>query len=588
DEKSLLQNAAVLGKLFWLGAAVALAEVERWAAEERLHALERKEFLRRERRTSVAGEVEYAFRHLLVRDVAYGQIPRATRAEKHRVAARWIESLGRPEDHAEMLAHHYLRVLELSRAVGQVAPDVVDPARAALTEAGDRASSLNACAAAVRFYDEALALGFRDRVDEARVRFQRGKALHLAGREDPERALEEAREALLESGDSERAGEADALLAELWWHRGDRERSARHLDRARATVEALPPSAGKAHVLSQVSRYCMLADENEEAVRIGSEALAMAEALGLDELRAHALDNIGTAKVNLGDASGLADLERSLEIAVAARSPEASRAANNLGVTTWMLGDIRRSIVFIDEAVAIAERLGNSPLGKYSRLIQVAQRIRVGDWDDGLQRADEFLAACDDGEQHYLEPDIRSRRAVARLARDDVDGALDDIRKALPAARRAGDPQALVPTLAAATRLLVWVGDTDEAASLAREALAMDPPSWTLIDLGWVAGDVHCAEELAEALERHRLPTKWTDAARALLRDDFRAAADVFYDIGELHDEALARLRAAAQLVADGRRAEADEQLQRSLVFWRSVGATRYIREGEALLAKTA
>jgi hypothetical protein len=47
-------------------------------------------------------------------------------------------------------------------------------------------------------------------------------------------------------------------------------------------------------------------------------------------------------------------------------------------------------------------------------------------------------------------------------------------------------------------------------------------------------------------------------------------------------------LRAAGKLVAAGRRVEADEQLGRALAFFRSVGATRYIREGEALLAATA
>src|SRR5207244_7907985 len=97
-----------------------------------LHVLERKEFLRRERRSSVDGEVEYAFRHLLMRDVAYGQIPRSVRALKHRVAARWIESLGRPEDHAETVAHHYLRALELSRAAGLPTDDIAEPARRAL------------------------------------------------------------------------------------------------------------------------------------------------------------------------------------------------------------------------------------------------------------------------------------------------------------------------------------------------------------------------------------------------------------------------------------------------------------------------
>ncbi len=96
EEKELLQTAAVIGKVFWLGAVVDGGQ--RWAVEQLLHSLERKEFIRRERRSSVASETEFAFRHQLVRDVAYGQILRAARVEKHRRAAEWIESLGRPAD----------------------------------------------------------------------------------------------------------------------------------------------------------------------------------------------------------------------------------------------------------------------------------------------------------------------------------------------------------------------------------------------------------------------------------------------------------------------------------------------------------
>ena len=107
--------------------------------EERLHGLERKEFVQRARRSSVAGETEYAFRHLLLRDVAYGQIPRPARAEGHRRAAEWLESLGRPEDHAETLAHHYVSALDLAKAAGIEVAGLADRARPALREAGDRA-----------------------------------------------------------------------------------------------------------------------------------------------------------------------------------------------------------------------------------------------------------------------------------------------------------------------------------------------------------------------------------------------------------------------------------------------------------------
>ncbi|HUF00880.1 MAG TPA: AAA family ATPase [Gaiellaceae bacterium] len=586
EEKSLLQAVSVLGKVFWLGAATELAELERWSAEKRLHALERKEFVRRERRSSVAEEIEYAFRHALVRDVAYGQIPRAARAEKHRVAARWIESLGRPEDHAEMLAHHYLQALELSRAAELPTDELATAARPVLEEAGDRAFSLNAFAAAARFYDEALALGSEDDAHRASVLFRRAKAAYLAGTEDREALLEEAREALLEAGDAERAAEADALLAEHWWHRGDRDRSREHLGRAHELVSDLQPSPGKAWVLSQLARYLALAEENEEAIRIGGDALAMAESLGLDEVVAHALNNLAIAK-GPGDRTRFEDLERSIEIALAARSPEAARGYHNLGVFRWEIGDFRRGCTLIDEAVAAGERLGNASLAGFGRAFQIFNLFEQGEWEEGFRRADALLAACDAGESHYLEGAIRRMRAHARLARDDLDGALAEIPTIVRAARRSGDPQILAPALASAACLSLAGGWVDEAKELAREAL--ETPRWMpwLEPLAAVAGDLGCEAELLRKLDESA-PSKWTEAIRAELRGDFATAADMYDEIGVLFTEARTRLRAAEQLVAAGRRAEADEQLQRSLAFWRSVGATRYIREGEALLAKTA
>ena len=77
DEKLLLQDASVVGKVFWLGALERIGGRDRGAAELLLHALERKDFVRRERQSSVGEETQYVFSHLLVRDVAYSQIPRA-------------------------------------------------------------------------------------------------------------------------------------------------------------------------------------------------------------------------------------------------------------------------------------------------------------------------------------------------------------------------------------------------------------------------------------------------------------------------------------------------------------------------------
>jgi hypothetical protein len=52
--------------------------------------------------------------------------------------------------------------------------------------------------------------------------------------------------------------------------------------------------------------------------------------------------------------------------------------------------------------------------------------------------------------------------------------------------------------------------------------------------------------------------------------------------------EARTRLIAAEELAAQGRRAESERHLAEALAFYRSVGATRWIRRGEVLLAKSA
>ena len=100
-EKSLLQDAAVVGKVFWASSIGREPD----AATASLHSLERKGFVRRQRRSSLEGESEFAFAHALVRDVSYGQIPRADRAQRHRAVAEWLERprpRGRPRRDARV------------------------------------------------------------------------------------------------------------------------------------------------------------------------------------------------------------------------------------------------------------------------------------------------------------------------------------------------------------------------------------------------------------------------------------------------------------------------------------------------------
>ena len=102
-----------------------------------LHALERKEFVRRDRRSAIAGETQYAFLHALVRDVAYGQIPRADRAGEAppRGGVARVPRAGPGEDHAEMLAHHYREALNWAHAAGIDVTALRAPARQAFADA---------------------------------------------------------------------------------------------------------------------------------------------------------------------------------------------------------------------------------------------------------------------------------------------------------------------------------------------------------------------------------------------------------------------------------------------------------------------
>ena len=165
ERKSLLQDASVLGKVFWAGAVAAMGDRDPHDVELALHELARKELVRSARISSMEGEREFGFWHVLVRDVCYGQITRAARAARHLAAARWIEEKTgeRVEDLADVLAYHYEAALELSEAAGLTEHREELQAQVVryLTLAGERALSLDT-GQAERQLARALDLGRED------------------------------------------------------------------------------------------------------------------------------------------------------------------------------------------------------------------------------------------------------------------------------------------------------------------------------------------------------------------------------------------------------------------------------------------
>jgi class 3 adenylate cyclase/tetratricopeptide (TPR) repeat protein len=587
EEKQLLQDAAVVGKVFWLGALTAIGGRERWTVEELLHGLERREFVRRERRSSVATETEYAFGHTLVRDVAYGQIPRAVRADKHLRSAEWIESLGRPEDQAEMLAHHYLAALELARTAGESTDALAGGARGAFREAGDRALALEAYGGAARFYQAALDLWPEDDPARPSLLFRHAKAVWNVGSGGLEE-LDAAREALLTAGDRETAAEAEALMGVSFWRNLQRDEAFEHLDRAAELVADAPASPSKVAVLAGLARLLMLAEETERALPLAREALAMADSLGLEGRRAEVLNSLGIARLQAGDLDGLNDLEDSLALAQEMNSPEVVRSHINLASAMVDLGDLERAFQLHAEGRRHAERFGADYGVRWLEAEQTFDFWYAGRWEEALSLAGQFIAAVEGGLSHQMAAACYVVRALIRCARSDPAGADADSARALQLARAVKDPQNLYPVLASRARMLMSLGRRDESEHLANELLALwaerpfNPNFW-VVDLAVCLGELGRRGPLLPAPPA--LTTPWLEGAEHLLAGEFAPAADVLARIGSLPDEAYARLCAAESLAAAERWEEANAELPRSLDFYRSVGATAYLSRAQKLEA---
>ena len=587
-EKELLQEAAVHGKVFWLGGVAVAAGIEPAEGEQLLRLLERKDFVRRERRSTVADDTQYSFQHVLLRDVAYGQIPRRARAEKHRRAGDWLEGLGRPEDHAELLAHHYQQALELGRAAGlKDDPTLVERARSSLRAAGERALSLSAYASAERFFADVLALTAPGDPLRPRLLLQRARALFGTGGAGLD-LLTEALEGFRAGGDMEGLAEAASIAARFSWFAGDRTATDRYIAEALAAVADRPASRARAGALAHHSGFLMLAGRFDESIRVGAEALPLAEALAMEDQRARILIVVGTARCSLGETRGLDEIKAGIA---------AAEAAGNLDMLTngyanltselhlfARLADARRAW---RQMLELAERYG---LGRHARNAQfeaAGWAYLDGRWDESSSIANELIAAAESLGRHYSDPQVLALRAAIRLARGDIHGADADSERAAALAR-ASDIQAQSQAFCIRTAVALAAGKRTRADELGSELIAIGPvmvaalcsPFPTLVDVAWVFRDLGRESELREGvLDADPIKSPWNDAARAICDGHLVRAADITDDIGHTAAAAYARLRAAEALAAAGKHQDAAAQRAKAESFYRSVGAIRFMRQ---------
>ncbi|HZC74512.1 MAG TPA: AAA family ATPase, partial [Gaiellaceae bacterium] len=576
-EKALLQDASVIGKVFWPGALPG-------GDDHVLHALERKEFIRRDRRSSIAEETQYAFLHALVRDVAYSQIPRPRRVEKHRDAAEWIAWLApdRGDDRAEMLAHHYREALALGRAAGLDVSDLRAPAQKAFADAAARSLSLNSWSAAVELGQEALELTDPDSPDRPRIQLNVAYATWYVQQNDPE-LIESAVDGFLARGDLSGAAEASSLLSRVLGNRGDAAGARAAGERAVELARRVPPSSATARAISGYASNAIVQQRDAaKALQLAREALAVAEEVGDPAVAARALNTIGLARVHEGDEEGIRDLERSVEISLAANaSGEAGTALNNLAAVLAQVGRLSEGRARINEARAIHVRHGSSASLLWNDASQIEYLDALGDLGGVIASAGDFLSqpGADD---RYTTPSILAARARALLARGQVSAALADAELAVALLHARGhDAQMSGGVLTAAARCTRAAGRRAEADALLAEALewsrlatedAIYDLPLHLVELGRVEEYLVLTEGVPGYL--------WQRAGKAAATGDLGAAAELYGRIGARFVEAWAGL-----LAAEG---GDSSRLEPALAYFEEQRAGPYVERCHALMPASA
>src|SRR3954454_7764756 len=120
DERTVLLDAAVVGKVFWLGALESLDGAHGDLADL-LDSLEARDLVRREALSWIEGDEQYTFKHVMIREVAYATLPRSRRRELHGAAARFLEdATGDAAATGTALAEHWEEAGESERALDYI------------------------------------------------------------------------------------------------------------------------------------------------------------------------------------------------------------------------------------------------------------------------------------------------------------------------------------------------------------------------------------------------------------------------------------------------------------------------------------
>ena len=584
EEKLLLQDAAVIGKVAWLGAILALSGAERYATEERLHRLVRKEFLRRAQRSSVEGDTEYVFRHALVRDVAYQQIARTARAEKHQRAAEWIEGLAAGRDEtAEMRAHHYRQALDYARAAGMATDQLQVQTRTALGEAAERALTLGSVETAVSLFEAALELTPLDASTRPALMNGYCYAREFLGTQDM-RLLDEAIDGLEAAGDLAAAAALEVLRGYGHTDAGHGELAVQSFRRAIELTRQAPDGRDKARALADLSVGLALRGDRELALELGTAAVQMSDAVGDAYAAARARNGMALA-LPAPDPECVRLLGQAVSIAGEANLPSVSGLLINFSIELARFGRLAEAQALGADMAAAAKRFGNRRRIFELAEMECAWAVHGGDWRAAERRASGLIK---EAPSEWDRASVRMVRSQLRIALGAIESATADAEELAAFAVQAGEWQMDAISAVLTAACMAETGSAD-AAREALDAFCAQPQGYDDSALAaaiamWMVGST----DRFPKLDPPARMTPWWEAAVAVADGRLDVAADLMQEIGSLNYEGSLRLLWAEHLTNDGRQDEARPHLERALEIYRAEDATARINQALAIAQDSA
>ena len=606
--RSLIQDASVVGKVFWLGALATIGGTDPADIVGALHELARKEIVRPSKVSTIQGEEEFSFWHGLIRDVAYGQIPRRRRAAKHVAAAAWIEHVAgeRVSDQAELLAYHYGEALELSRSAGAEVADLEETTRRYWVLAGERAMKLDVARAAGCF-DRALALAPPAHPERPAIIARRAAAAFEAGRyREAERGYEQALELFRASGDLRSTGACLDKLASVLWEEGDAAGCKDRLSEALTILEGLPPGTELADCYTTLASERTVSGHLDEAIGWAERSLALSSQLDAEHLRPRALSYRGVARTYRGDLGGVEDLEEALRTAERlGLGREGAMPLLILAEIAWASDGPARALETAEAAEDLAARRGLGEIAIASRTTKLGPLFDLGRWDQLLDVAGGVLEWSEGAGAGYEAVSARPWEAQVLLLRGRTSEASVAAASFLKQAREVGDPQVLIPAAVAAGSIALDEDRTDEAAQLVEEVeRAADVIAWYrehfLADLVRIcvgSGSLTTARRLVEAASaftvRQRLSLLTAKAIIAEADDDLEGAVNGSFEASEAWTSYGHVVEAARASLAAGRclaklgRADAEAPLRQARATAETLRATPLVDEVDRWLEGT-